>query len=97
MPTKRIADKSAALEAIKQLHQVCELNEHLLPISKMVDLSDDEDTKQERSRHEGTAKRSNNYPNKVQDLHYHNYNCNKCCDLIGHSEARGCSIPSKGK
>lgn len=65
MPTKRIADKSAALEAIKKLHEVSELNEHLLPISKMVDLSDDEDTKQERRRHEGTAKRADYYPNKV--------------------------------
>jgi endoribonuclease Dicer len=65
MPTKRIADKSAALEAIQELHKAGELNEHLLPISKMVDLSDDEATRQERSRHEGTAKRANNYPNKV--------------------------------
>lgn len=65
MPTKRIADKAAALEAIKRLHDVGELDKHLLPIAKMVDLSDDEDTKQERSRHEGTARKAHYYPNKV--------------------------------
>ena len=69
MPTKRIADKSAALEAIKELHKVGELNKRLLPISKAMDLSDDEGdesaTLERRRKHEGTTKKANYYPNKV--------------------------------
>ena len=67
MPTRRIADKSAALEAVKKLHEVGELNDHLLPVSK----SDDSDTEDELKMEErkiktaGTEKRSNYYPNKV--------------------------------
>ena len=70
MPTKRIADKSAALEAIKKLHKVGELNERLLPISKMVDLSDDDDndepaSKERKRKNAGTTRRADYYPNKV--------------------------------
>lgn len=71
MPTKRIADKSAALEAIRKLHKLGELDERLLPTSKVMDLSDtedDESAKLERRRHEGTAKRANYYPNKVPSI-----------------------------
>ena len=74
MPTRRIAEKSAALETIKHLHKKGELNEHLLPISNRVDCSDDEAQSvamQERKRkHVGTAKRSNYYPNKVTENFY---------------------------
>lgn len=74
MPTRRIAEKSAALETIKCLHKEGELNEHLLPIANRVDCSDDEAepvAMQERKRkHVGTAKRSNYYPNQVREILY---------------------------
>lgn len=70
MPTRRIAEKSAALETIKYLHEKGELNEHLLPISNRVDYSDDEAepvaAQERKKKHVGTSKRSNYYPNKVK-------------------------------
>lgn len=68
MPTRRIAEKSAALEAVKQLHKANELNEHLLPFSKVVNSSDEDETtttEEKKKKHAGTAKRSDYYPNKV--------------------------------
>ena len=42
MPTIRIADKSAALMAIRELHEHGELNRHLQPVPKDLDSEDDE-------------------------------------------------------
>lgn len=71
MPTRRIAEKSAALEAIKLLHEAGELDEYLRPISRLTDLSDDEHLGEReiidgRKKHAGTVKRSNYYPNMVK-------------------------------
>lgn len=67
MPTRRIADKSAALEAIKKLHKVGELNDNLLPVSKSEDSDDEDEMKVEerKIKSAGTEKRSNYYENKV--------------------------------
>ena len=67
MPTSRIADKSAALEGIKQLHKAGELDNHLVPISKSMD-SDEEDVakmEEKRKPNAGTEKRAHDYPNEV--------------------------------
>ena len=69
MPTKRIGDKSAALETVKELHKVGELNHHLLPISKAMDVSDSEENEsagvERKNKRQGTAKNASYYPNKV--------------------------------
>ena len=73
MPTKRIANKSAALEAIRQLHESGELNRHLLPVSKTLCCSGDSEGEEEEKaalerkiKHAGTARRYSYYPNKVR-------------------------------
>lgn len=72
MPTKKIADKSAALEAIKKLHEIGELDKHLLPLCKMADSSDNNEAveggEEKRKKQVGTAKRSAYYRNEVMLL-----------------------------
>ena len=48
MPTRHTAEMSAALESVKRLHAVGELNEHLLPVSKAVDSEGEEEGEEER-------------------------------------------------
>ena len=74
MPTKRIADKSAALEAIKQLHKCGELNKYLLPCLKKEYYSSDSEGEEDpgvalerKKKHAGTARRSSLYLNKVKN------------------------------
>ena len=70
MPTRRIADKSAALEGVKLLHEAGELDHHLLPVSKSMD-SDEEDVakmEEKRKLNSGTEKRAHDYPNEVRDV-----------------------------
>ena len=70
MPTRRIADKSAALEGVKQLHVAGELDHHLLPVSKSMD-SDEEDVakmEEKKKLNAGTEKRAHDYPNEVLDV-----------------------------
>ena len=73
MPTKRIADKSAALEAVKKLHKCGELNKYLLPCLKKEYYSSDSEGDEDpdmalerKKKHAGTARRSSLYPNKVK-------------------------------
>ena len=63
-PTKRLADKSAALETVKRLDHEGELNCHLSPISKVVDSSDDEGEDKENPL-AGTERRTSLYLNTV--------------------------------
>ncbi len=68
MPTRRIADKSAALEGIKRLHEIGELDRHLKPVSKYEGDSDDEDedkVEEKRLNHAGTERRGQYYHNEV--------------------------------
>ena len=68
MPTSRIAEKSAALEGVKRLHEVGELNDHLLPVPKEELDSDEEDEIKIVARgaeSAGTEKQSQDYPNEV--------------------------------
>ena len=68
MPTRRITEKSAALEGVKKLHEAGGLNEHLKPVVKdILDSDEEDDVKVEESRinHAGTEKRGQYYPNEV--------------------------------
>ena len=66
MPTRRFADKSAALMAIRELHKRKELDEHLRIVSKDLD-SEDELGEAERAqtKHAGTGRRKQYYRNEV--------------------------------
>ncbi len=68
MPTRRIAEKSAALEVVKHLHQAKELNDHLRIVSKETDsdLEDEEKVIAKGVAHSGTERKSNYYPNRVR-------------------------------
>lgn len=59
---RRIADKSAALAAIRELHRRGELNEHLQPVTRDPDSEPDEE---EEEKHAGTEKKSKYYRNEV--------------------------------
>lgn len=48
-PTRRLAEKSAALEAVKQLDQAGELDSYLRPIAKVDNSDSDEDEEEEFS------------------------------------------------
>ena len=64
MPSKRDAERAAGLFAVKELHQMGELDERFLAIPP-VD-SDDEDVKKEKKVPlAGTEKRARLYRNKV--------------------------------
>lgn len=64
MPERlRIADKSAALAAIRELHRRGELNEHLQPVTRDPDSELDEE--EEEEKHAGTEKKSKYYRNEV--------------------------------
>ena len=68
MPTRRIADKSAALMAIKTLHEHNELDEHLRIISLDQEDSEEEPDnieEAEQEDHAGTERRTQYYPNQV--------------------------------
>lgn len=60
---RRIADKSAALAAIRELHRRGELNEHLQPVTRDPDSEPDEE--EEEEKHAGTEKKSKYYRNEV--------------------------------
>ena len=66
MPKSRIADKSAALQAIQELHGRGELDEHLKPVTRDPD-SDGEDEEEEgrKEKHAGTEKRAKYYRDEV--------------------------------
>ena len=66
MPKSRIADKSAALQAIRELHGRGELDEHLKPVTRDPD-SDGEDEEEEgrKEKHAGTEKRAKYYRDEV--------------------------------
>ncbi len=68
MPTLRIAEKSAALEGVKKLHKIGELDRYLKPVSKGGEDSDEEDeakVEERKINHAGTEKRGQNYRNEV--------------------------------
>ena len=63
----RIADKSAALEAIRRLHRRGELDEHLKPVTTDPDSDGNEDEEEkERDKHAGTERRAKYYPDEVR-------------------------------
>lgn len=68
-PTKRLADKSAALCAVKQLDEAGELDQHLKPLSKDEDSDDDDDDEdlceEKKKPHAGTERRTGHYRNMV--------------------------------
>ena len=61
----RIADKSAALMAIRELHQHGELDEHLQPVTRDPDSEDEDEEEGEKEKHAGTEKRTKYYPDEV--------------------------------
>ncbi len=67
MPTRRIAEKSAALEVVKKLHQANELDDHLRIVTKEMDsdLEDEEKVVAKGVAHAGTERHSDYYPNRV--------------------------------
>ena len=62
-----MAEKSAALEAVKQLHQAGELDNHLRPLVRDddSDLEDEEKMVAKSVANTGTEKRSDYYSNRV--------------------------------
>jgi endoribonuclease Dicer len=63
---RRIADKSAALAAIRELHQRGELDEHLKPVTRDPDSDEDEEEGEgEEEKHAGTEKRAKYYPDEI--------------------------------
>ena len=65
---RRIADKSAALAAIRELHQRGELDEHLKPVTRDPDSEADEEEGEGeggKDKHAGTEKRAKYYPDEV--------------------------------
>lgn len=76
---RRIADKSAALAAIRELHQRGELNEHLQPVTR--DPDSEEDEEEEEEKHAGTEKKSKYYLNEVQCM---------CMDMFGPMPSQNC-------
>lgn len=80
MPTRRIAEKSAALKGVKRLHEKGELDRHLKPVAKDEEDSDDEDEAKVQERkisHAGTEKRGQYYRNEV---------CTSCSGLCSHNQ-----------
>ncbi len=69
MPTRRIAEKSAALEVVKSLHQVGELDDLLRLVAKETDsdLEDEEKVAAKSVTHAGTERKNDYYPNTVSD------------------------------
>ena len=63
--SRRIADKSAALQAIRELHRQGELDEHLRPVTRDPDSDEDEEAEEEREKHAGTEKRAKYYRDEV--------------------------------
>ena len=70
MPTRRIAERSAALEAVKLLHIAKELDDHLKPFTKDEDsdLEDEVKMTEKQMPHAGTEKRHHYYPNRVSHV-----------------------------
>ena len=68
MPTRRIADKSAAVMVIKTLHEHKELDEHLRIISLDQDSEEEPDNAEEMEQegHAGIENRKQYYPNQVR-------------------------------
>ena len=69
MPTRRIAEKSAALEVVKRLHQAGELDDLLRSIAREIDsdLEDEEKVAAKSVTHAGTERRNDYYPNRVSE------------------------------
>lgn len=67
MPTRQIAKKSAALEAVRLLHEAKELDDYLRPFTRNEDsdVEDEEKMAEKLIEHAGTEKRHNYYPNRV--------------------------------
>lgn len=63
-PSKKLADKSAALEAVKRLDQAGELDDRLKPIAKSDD-SDTEDEESAKGTKVNTERKTSYYRNKV--------------------------------
>lgn len=66
MPKARLAEKSAALEAIRVLHKAGELDEHLKPVT--IDPDSDEEGEEGggvKEKHAGTERRAKYYPDEV--------------------------------
>ena len=65
-PSKRLADKSAALCVVRDLDEAGELDKHLKPVVREEDSGDEEDMREEKSRpHAGTQWANSYYRNKV--------------------------------
>ena len=66
MPTKRTAQKSAALEAVKRLHEAGELKDDLKPLDRSdFDSGEEDEMDCEEDKHTGTERSSDYYRNEV--------------------------------
>ena len=71
VPCRKLARKSAALEAVKELHKAGELDCYLNPVLPKQCDSDEEDKEkmmEKKVKHAGTNKRVLYYRNKVNTL-----------------------------
>lgn len=71
IPSHKLARKSAALEAVKKLHEAGELDCYLKPIShKRIDSDEEDEEKmiEKRKTHAGTNRKVMYYRNEVNAL-----------------------------
>ena len=68
--SSRIADKSAALQAIRELHGRGELDEHLKPVTRDPDSDGEDGEEGQKEKHAGTEKRAKYYRDEV-NMHTH--------------------------
>lgn len=61
----RIADKSAALQAIRELHKRGELDEHLKPVTRDPDSEGEDEEEGQKEKHAGTGRRAKYYRDEV--------------------------------
>ena len=73
--SRRIAEKSAALQTIRELHRRGELDEHLKPVTRDPDSDgEDEEEEGEKDKHAGTERRVKYYRDEV---------CTTCTSILG--------------
>ena len=70
MPTRRIAERCAALEAVKRLHAAGELDDHLRPRVEVGDSDEEDEVKVEerKTANAGTEGRQQYYRREVGSL-----------------------------
>ena len=63
---RRLAEKSAALAAIRELHKRGELDKHLKPVTTDPDSDEDDEEGEGEDKRAGTERRAKYYPDEVK-------------------------------